>query len=125
MLRAVQDRRRAAGPGRKEIDVRAWMFAALLVAALGISCGGDFGYPAAEKVAVAWTATPEAQSMFQNLFVLKQTRDFHVTCATALPLTDDDKAANIAGAWCVTVGFSGRCARSTASPPPGTSTRSR
>jgi hypothetical protein len=84
------------------------MFVALLVAVLGTSCGGDFGYPAAEKAAVQWTATAAAKAHFRDVFVLAQTRDFHVTCATQLPLTDADKQEGVEGAWCVTVSFLGR-----------------
>jgi hypothetical protein len=84
------------------------MFVVLLVAVLGTSCGGDFGYPAAEKAAVRWTSTDAAKAHFRDVFLLTETRDFHVTCATQLPLTDADKEAGVTGAWCVTIGFLGR-----------------
>ncbi len=88
--------------------MRAWLFLGLLVVALGTACGGDFGYPAAERAAVRWTGTPVARAMFTNLFVLAETRDFRVRCATALPLSDADREAGVTGSWCVTVGFLGR-----------------
>jgi hypothetical protein len=84
------------------------MFVMLVFAVLGIACAGDFGYPAAERAAVTWAATPVAQTYMKTQGVLTEVRDFKVTCATALPLTDADKEAGITESWCVTVGYLGR-----------------
>lgn len=84
------------------------MFVTLLIAVLGVACAGHFGYPDAERAAVKWAATPEAQTYMKTQGVLTEVRDFEVVCATALPLTDADKEAGITGSWCVTVGYLGR-----------------
>lgn len=84
------------------------MFVTLLIAVLGIACAGDFGYPAAERAAVKWAQTPEAQAYMKSQGVLAEVRDFKVTCATALPLADADKEAGITESWCVTVGYLGK-----------------
>ena len=99
--------------------MRRWAWLFLVWAIAGTACSGNVGKaPAAEKAALAWTGTPTAKALFQNVFVLQSTKDFRTECVSAIPLTDDDKSAGVASAWCVQVGFLGQVHTFDGAAPP-------